>query len=196
MRLFRLMGLSFFVVSLLLFSGIPSYALIVEVISDPALLVYEESLYKVFLSELGEENEALYDVDLPSGQVTEDRTFVLDSETGEIQFGDGLNGRIPPSGPNVAAAYRYGSGSEGDLLEPVGISPNNLPVLIIIDDPLTSVVETEISFFLLGIRSLEFEVTESGVWVNEIASIPEPTTLLLLGIGLIGLAGFRRKFRK
>jgi hypothetical protein len=51
--------------------------------------------------------------------------------------------------------------------------------------------------------SLVFSAGDEGTVIDKImfdtgtsAPIPEPTTILLLGSGLIGLVEFRRKFRK
>lgn len=45
-----------------------------------------------------------------------DRHYVLDAQLGRVTFGDGLRGRVLPSGvANVRAAYRVGGGSVGNL---------------------------------------------------------------------------------
>ena len=50
-----------------------------------------------------------------------DRHFVLNRTTGEIRFGDGLNGHIPVANPNnpdaniVARVYRIGGGKRGNV---------------------------------------------------------------------------------
>ena len=46
----------------------------------------------------------------------EDEVYVLDVESGSIEFGDGANGRRPPVGAEViVAVYRHGSGSSGNV---------------------------------------------------------------------------------
>jgi predicted phage baseplate assembly protein len=46
----------------------------------------------------------------------DDPHFVLNATTGEIRFGDGRRGMLPPAGARIAARrYRYGGGSAGNV---------------------------------------------------------------------------------
>ena len=41
--------------------------------------------------------------------------FVLDSQSGSIQFGDGVHGAIPSVGSSITVSYRHGEGSSGNI---------------------------------------------------------------------------------
>lgn len=41
-----------------------------------------------------------------------------------------------------------------------------------------------------------YPLTNPTVYLRNISGVPEPTTMLLLGLGLVGLTGVRRKFQK
>lgn len=45
----------------------------------------------------------------------DEKVFVIDPESGEIRFGDGLRGMRPPQGRRVRVSYAYGGGLEGNL---------------------------------------------------------------------------------
>ncbi len=56
---------------------------------------------------------------------------------------------------------------------------------------------SEVSFFLPAIQLSTLEISgPGGLYTSlEVSPVPEPSTLLLLGAGLLGLAGFRRKLK-
>lgn len=45
----------------------------------------------------------------------ENKHYILDRETGNIRFGDGVHGRRPPVGSVIKATYHCGAGEEGAL---------------------------------------------------------------------------------
>src|SRR5580704_17209193 len=45
----------------------------------------------------------------------DDAVFVLDSQTGSIEFGDGVHGAKPSVGSTITVSYRQGSGSSGNI---------------------------------------------------------------------------------
>ena len=52
--------------------------------------------------------------------------YVVDAESGQIKFGDGLRGKRPPAGAKLRASYDYGVGSAGNV---AAASINSSPAL-------------------------------------------------------------------
>ncbi|MCB0261492.1 MAG: putative baseplate assembly protein [Calditrichaeota bacterium] len=64
--------------------------------------------------------ESWLQVDNFEKSAPEDRHYILDSQTGEVSFGNGLNGFIPPTGRIISADYQTSLGKVGNL--PAGFS--------------------------------------------------------------------------
>jgi len=48
---------------------------------------------------------------------------------------------------------------------------------------------------IAGETGIEFDELRIGTTYSDVAPVPEPATVLLIGTGLVGLMGFRRKFK-
>lgn len=70
-------------------------------------------------------------IDLEESEKTE---YVLDPESGEIRFGNGIAGKRPPNGARVRASYQAGGGIEGNV--PIGAISKAPSVPIPVTNPL------------------------------------------------------------
>jgi len=56
----------------------------------------------------------------------DDKHYVIDYDKGEIRFGDGINGAIPPRDAKIKVSYRYGAGEKGNV-GPSTFTVDNVP---------------------------------------------------------------------
>jgi len=85
----------------------------------------------------------------------------------------------------------------GNLSAPPGYNPpsTNLDTFLFKNDPNLVYAVVDLVNSIPGINLIEIEKFSHIDEFNP-TSVPEPTTMLLLGLGLVGLAGVGRKFKK
>lgn len=129
-----------------------------------------------------------------------DRVYTLridEDGKAEVGFGDGVQGARPGSGGAVVASYRYGSGSDGKIVNEYEVTASKLPFIPATDFLPANDKQPGVSFILVGLSSIQIDFSPAGLRVGaaELSPtvVPIPATVWLVGSALLGLAGLRRR---